>query len=236
MTHLSENWITEQHIDFEYKKYMLLAWLQKVEIEFKTIQLYPSLAELLAHYRNAFQLKQNKTQMDEKFPHALTGLRTDQLNLEFEPLIKDDSLMVEIERILDYSIPKFEAWLREGQGIYDFLEREIEITPVGIVPLRTDEGYLFLRQGQQDTRVYSFQMSIIDDPTSKWRALRTVHLADWKKSISNTPEAIKLELIRSHNELPNPAVFVAESAKEIPVEQTFLPIAKRMLMRTISAA
>jgi len=235
MTQLSENWITEKHIDFEYKKYLLLAWLQKIDDDFKTIQLYPSLAELVTHYRNACLLRQNKSMLDEKFPLALVGVRPDQLKLVFEPVVKDDALMNEITRILDFSIPKFEEWLKEGKHIYEFIENEIEMYPVGIVPLRTSEGYLFLSQGKQDTRVYSFQMTIYDQPDSKWRALRTTHITDWKRTIVNSYESMKIELIRSHTELPNPAVYVAESDLAIPVEATFLPVAKRMLMKAISA-
>lgn len=234
MTHLSENWITEKHIDFEYKKYLLLAWLQKVEAEFRSIHLYPTLGELLTHYRNAFQLRHNKISMEAKFPQVLRGIKHEHMELDFDPVMKDDHLMAEIERILDFSIPKFEEWLKEGKCIYELLEEDIEISPVGIMPLHTEEGYLFLSQGKQDTRVYSFQLTIYDDPSSKWRALHTAHIADWKRNFTNTPESIKSELIRSFSTMPNPAVYVATSAREIPVEETFLPIAKRMLIRTIS--
>ncbi len=234
MTHLSENWITERHIDFEYKKYLLLGWLQKVEAEFQTIQLYPIMAELLTHYRNAFQLRQNKQYLEGKFPRQLKGLDSSGLSLEFESLLQSEGHMDEIEKILDFSIPKFEEWLKEGKVIYDFIDSTIVLSPVGIVPLRTDEGYLILSQGVQDLKVYSFQITIYDQPDAKWRAMRTSHIADWTRSVTNTPESIKLELIRNITSLPNPAVYFAASAKEIPLEPTFLPIAKRALMRKIA--
>ena len=34
MQFLDKNWITENHIDFEYKKYVLLAYLQHVSEHF----------------------------------------------------------------------------------------------------------------------------------------------------------------------------------------------------------
>ncbi len=235
MTKLSENWITESRIDFEYKKYMLLAWLQKVDENFKTVQLYPSLAELVAHHTNACKLKANKTLMESKFPRTLKGLGQDQHSLLFEPALRNETALEEVDRILQFSIPEFERWLNEGKSIYEFIENEIEISPVGIVPLRTDEGYLLLSQGKQDTRVYSFQMTIFEEPESKWRSLKTAHVADWKKTFTNTFESIKIELIRTLTALPNPAVYVAACSKEIPLEAAFLPVAKRMLMREISS-
>ena len=50
MKNLSENWITEGWVDFEYKKYVLLAYLQHVESQVKEGKLYPPLGELVQHY------------------------------------------------------------------------------------------------------------------------------------------------------------------------------------------
>ena len=52
MKKLSPDWITEKHIDFEYKKYVLLAYLQEVNMNFEKTHLYPFLADLVDHYRN----------------------------------------------------------------------------------------------------------------------------------------------------------------------------------------
>jgi hypothetical protein len=236
MKPLSENWITERTLDFEYKKYVLLAWLQSVEDDFKTIRLYPALGELIAHYRRAVQLRQNKTELSNLFPKQLKGISKDGLSAEFESLIEDDEMILALERILEFSIPKLEEHVQEGKTIYEFVESGIEISPVGIVPLRTNEGYLFLSQGSQDTKVYSYSMTLYTQGDSPWRALRTEHIADWKRSITNSFEAIKTDLIRINKTLPNPAVYAAVSGHDIPYETSFLPVAKRMLLKTISAA
>ena len=235
MKPLNENWITEKTLDFEYKKYLLLGWLQSVESEFRTIRLYPALSQLIAHYRNAMQLNLQKAGMTAQFPKKITGIDSGRLQLEFESLLRDDESMQAIQRILEFSLPKMEAWIHEGRSIYEFLEQGIEFAPVGIVPLRTAEGYLLLSQDQQDTQVYSFEMTIYDQQDSPWRALHTRYVASWKKNMTNTFESIKAELVRTFTELPNPAVYVAVSERSMPLEQTFLPIAKRMLLKTISA-
>lgn len=234
MKTLSENWMTERTLDFEYKKYILLAWLQHVEQDFKTIRLYPALGELIAHYRRAVQLRQNKDDIAALFPKQVKGIGKENLALEFESLLEDDEMMQALERILEFCIPKFEERVSEGRNIYEFVERGIEMTPVGIIPLRTTEGYLFLSQGKEDTRVYSYEMTIYSHADSPWRSLRTFFIANWKRSISNSFEAIKTELIKNFRSMPNPAVYAAVSEIHIPVESAFLPIAKRMLLRTIS--
>jgi hypothetical protein len=236
MNPLSENWITEKTLDFEYKKYLLLAWLQSVESNFRTIRLYPALSELISHYRNASLLSQNKSDLSSQFPRKITGIEKHGLQMEFEELMHDDESMIAIERLLNFSIPKFEEWMKEGRAIYEFLESGIELSPVGIVPLRTCEGYLLLCQNVGDTRVYSYEMTIYDNADSGWRSLRTTYISSWKRTFTNTFESIKAELIRTIHVLPNPAVFVAISERELPMEPTFLPIAKRMLLKEISVS
>ena len=52
MENLKDNWLTEGLIDFEYKKYQLLGYLQKVKDSFNRVELYPFLSDLVFHYRN----------------------------------------------------------------------------------------------------------------------------------------------------------------------------------------
>ena len=64
MERLNENWITENHIDFEYKKYLLLAYLQHVSERFTETKLYPAFGELVQHYRNLVSLRDQKKNLE----------------------------------------------------------------------------------------------------------------------------------------------------------------------------
>jgi len=61
---LSEKWLTEDLMDFEYKKYLVLGYLQIVETHFNEQKLYPDFAELIAHYKNIIQLKNNTATLE----------------------------------------------------------------------------------------------------------------------------------------------------------------------------
>lgn len=52
----------------------------------------------------------------------------------------------------------------------------------------------------------------------------------------NTYENIKTELLRVKKDIPNPAVYCIETGLNFPVDETLLPVAKRSLVRYISAA
>lgn len=234
MERLNKDWITEKHIDFEYKKYVLLAWLQHVDECFRANRLYPPLAELVEHYRMARQLKENKQQLDAQFPRALTGFDPVKFRLNYQRVITDDKLMSEIENILDFSLPKFEEWLHEGKQIYEFIEKTIALESIGLMPIDTSAGYLFLQNPGDQTRVYSYAVTIFEEANAGWRGIHTQFVRSYTQSITHTYEWIKNELLHQYPAMPNPACYAAETGLKIPVEETFLPIAKRMLIREVS--
>jgi hypothetical protein len=234
MEKLTENWITDKLIDFEYKKYLLLAYLQKVSDNFDANKLYPFLADLVMHYRNTISIKESKNAVFNAFPSKLKGADLEEFRLIYERMVEDDTLMNEIEQIIEFSIPQFEHYLSEGKKIYDFIESRVNISPVGIIPLKSDEGYMILEDGSREgTRVYEYQITIFNNANDKYRGIHTQYLISYKKSISNTYESLKTELIRSHRKFPNPATFLIESEIRLPLEETFLPLAKRVLVKYV---
>lgn len=237
MQTLNKNWITENQIDFEYKKYILLAYLQHVSENFTEYKLYPFLSDLVEHYRNLKALKDNKKTLYNLFPERMKGADLEQFKLIYEKIVQDDALMIEIENILEFSIPKMEVYLREGKKIYDLLEEQLKVYPIGVIPLHSESGYVFLKEGTTtDTRVYEYHISIFENPVEKYRGIHLSYLQTYEKSITNTFEAIKSELIRFNKHLPNPATYVIETEMRIPFDETFLPLAKRTLVKRIAGS
>ncbi len=235
MESLSKNWITEKHIDFEYKKYLLLAYLQHVSDYFTENKLYPHLSELVSHYRNVLSLKENKQHMFDSFPERMTKADIRNLKIVYEKILQDDQLMKEVESIINFSIPKFEQYLQEGKKIYDCIESRLNIFPVGIVPLQVNEGYIFLGlPDDTDTRVYEYQITLFENPDEKYRGIYTEYVGSYKRSLAYTFESIKSDLIRYHKKLPNPATYVIESELSVPLDETLLPMAKRSLMKYVA--
>lgn len=235
MKTLGQDWITEKHVDFEYKKYVLLAYLQEVNRHFEETKLYPCLAELVGHYRNLLTLKENKDLLYSHFPENLQALDLESLKMIFKKISLEDAVMKEVEEIIDFSLPQMEKYLAEGKKIYDFIEEHLTIMPVGVIPLYPMEGYFFLKSGKnKETKVYEYQITIFERPDEKFRGIHSHFITAYKRSFSNTYEDIKLDLIRSNKKLPNPATYAIETEMELPLEETFLPIAKRVLVKYIN--
>jgi hypothetical protein len=117
------------------------------------------------------------------------------------------------------------------------VEQSISIQPIGLIPLDTSEGYLFLRNiNEKQTKVYQYRLSFFERHDEQYRTLKTNFVDSWISNIVNSYENIKGELIRNKVELPNPAVYCIETNLSYPVDETFLPIAKRSFVKFLGAA
>jgi hypothetical protein len=237
MKTLSETWFAEGYIDFELKKYTLLAYLQEINTGFKENKLYPQLTDIIFHYNNIIAFRDNKKFLQDHFPKRLNGVQMEKLSLFYEQVIEDSELMKELEDIIHYASGKMQNTINDGTEIYEFVEEKIVIMPVGLVPLDNSEGYFFLNNGHpKDTHVYHYRLTIFEKHDEKYRGIKTDYIDRWYRSISSSYEHIKSELIKKKTALPNPAVYAIETPLSFPIEETLLPVAKRFLVKFISAA
>lgn len=237
MDQLSENWLTEGLVDFEYKKYLLLAYLQKVKESFTRVELYPFLSDLVFHHRNLMAVKENKAMIYDRFPKRLSLESLRNLEVNYKKIIEDDAVMQEIESIIHFALPRLKSTLEEGSFIYEYVESHCEISPVGLTSLYANEGYLFVTQPpESETSIYRYQVTIFDNSNEKMRGIHTHLISTSERSFSNTYEQIKLKLIREFTDLPNPATYLVLSKLRFPIVQTLMPVAKRLLIKEIAVS
>jgi hypothetical protein len=236
MERLSNDWLTQGLIDFEYKKYVLLAYLKTVKESFGRVELYPFLADLVLHYRNLQAVRDNKTLFRDSFPKELSLDEIQKLEIRYRELIEDDVIMTELESIIEFAIPQIKDSLKEGSVIYEYVESQCEISPIGVTPLYANEGYLFVSQSpEKQTNVYRYQMSIFEGSQEQLRSLNTQFVESIAKGPFYTYESLKLDLIRRFRDLPNPATYLVVSKMKFPFTETLMPVAKRLFVKLISS-
>jgi hypothetical protein len=232
---LNDNWLTDGLIDFEYKKYLLLAYLKGVRESFSKVELYPYLADIVFHYRNLLSLRENKSLIVEDFPRELSVEKLYLLEISYRKIIEDDAVMQEIESIMEFAIPRFRDHLDEGTSLFDFVESKCELTSIGVVPLYAREGYVFMTQPpEKETNIYRYQVTVYQHATAPMRGLQTQFLYTSAYGLANTYENIKMELVRKFSDLPNPAAFLVVSKMKLPFQPTLVPVAKRLLIKHLS--
>ena len=234
MKGLPEDWLTQGLIDFEYKKYLLLAYLQEVQHSFDRQALYPILAELVEHYKSLTKLQESKHNIQESMPKKLTGADLQQLKLFYERMVADDELMQELDAILAFSIPRIKSALDKGKSIYDYVESQVSLKPVGIFPLYIREGYLMVQERKKvEMLIYRYEVQVFQQEGERFGGINLEFLEDQRLSIMNTHERIKMNLVKKYRDLPNPATFWFFSELECPLEETLLPVAKRKLVKKV---
>lgn len=234
MKTLNQNWFVDGLIDFEHKKYTLLAYLHAVQANFGQKKLFPDLTELRGHYERTVDFQRQKYQFYNQLAKTVRGIDWDQLSLQYEYPANNEPLLDEVEDIVRYSIPKFKKALGLGQEIMAEVEESITVSPVGIVPLHLKEGYLFVyEQISKQTDVYQYAITLFDSEVPPARRMHTTYITTVKKSLGTTFESLKLQLVKQYQAFPNPASYMVECKLPFPMEETLLPIAKRKAVRYI---
>lgn len=234
---LSETWFMEGHIDFELQKYRLLAYLHEVNKCFNETKLYPQLSDVIFHYNNLVTFRSNKKFLQDQFPQQLNMADVHKLELMYEKMLADDEVMQELESITTYAVSKMKGIIDNGAEIYELVEKQLTIEPVGIIPLYKNEGYMLLRYGNvAEIRAYSYSITLFEHKDARYKGIKLSYVDRYTKTMANTYEHIKQDIIRQIRTLPNPAVYCIESPLQIPFDETLLPIAKRMLVRHIGQA
>ncbi len=231
---LPTDWFFKGRLDQEYKHYMLLAYLKRLNDSFQNNQLYPYLSDLIYHYRNLKNFMDHKNDLFEEFPKELTGMDLKKLKLYYRKLIEDDDLMKRLENIVQNSVETMEPYLKEGKEIYEFVEENLEFKQVGLASLNPETGYLFIRNGDQTiTQVYFYKTKTYKTSKEQFRGVATKYLASFKRNLTNTYEALKKEMVKNYKRFSAPGGYAVESAFNIPEKETLLPIAKRLLIRNL---
>ena len=69
-----------------------------------------------------------------------------------------------------YASPCLKKSIEEGKEIFNLVEKMVKIEAVGLLPLNKDAGYLiFLSGSQNEKKVYHYEVSMIEDPSEKYK-------------------------------------------------------------------
>ena len=236
MERLQHDWLTEGLIDFEYKKYVLLAYLKDIKARFNKTQLYPFLSELIFHYNNLKKIRDHKELLFESFPKSISKADFKKLKLSYELLIKEDKTVKIIEEIITYALPHMDDAISVGKELFEFVQDNIEFEVVGVRPLYDQEGYLFInRTFSKEVNIYRYVVSTFEHTEDSYRGISTTFLECDRHGLSRTLEHIKIDLSRRFRDLPNPNIFSVVSKLKFPLPETLLPIAKRLVLQEVTA-
>ena len=231
MDTLTNDWFLEGRLDYEYKKYILLAYLQKVAKEFAEVRLYPSFTELINHYQHLTHFKEQKEGLRQQFPKSISKEAFQKMQLVYQSDLAEDDRLKLVEEIIDYAIPQIKAQLKDGKEIYEYIDQHLKIEPIGVCPLYNKEGYILLRaEPRKVVKVFEYKTIFFENTDANYHGISFKYMKSFQISLANTYEHIKRKLSQEYQKLPNPATWLLYTIYPIPEESTLIPVAKRKML------
>lgn len=235
---LSLDLFTQVKSDLEKRQYLVLAELKKISEHFQQNRIYPYLSELTELRRTLTDIKNRLEDLRDKFPKRIKNIDLVNRVIEHEVVFVDGSDLSKVEDLIAWALPLIEAKIEEGKAIFEYVDDEIKVTEVGILPNYVDEGYFFVPDNEEaKLLLFRYEMSIFQSADDQYRSLRTGLLKALNQGRALlSPNSIKLELIRENKELPNPATYSFLTDLDFPFNATIFPVVKRKLLLKLSKA
>ena len=115
MKKLQPDWFTHNWLDAEYQKYVVMAYLQAVQQNFTEHKLCPDLPELRSHYDAGIRFSRGKGTLNAAFPKRISRVTGPPPRIEYKSEVEDPDFMTEVDAIMEFALPRFQATLTEGQ-------------------------------------------------------------------------------------------------------------------------
>lgn len=236
MKKLNPTWLTDELIDYEYNKYILLDYIQYIQEQIRKKKIYPYLTDLANHYDHIIQLKNEKMIMDNSFKKELVGFDLTEFNLKYKELISDNEYIDHIQKTINFAVPKLVKTIEQLTELEDKLKEELTITPVGIQASYISDGYMLLIKNK--IYAYKYTTEYIEDgqldyfDVRSYKRLNTTLVGTYSK---DTPyQDIKSNITNKLDSYMHIAAYVIESPNRIPLKETYLPLAKDVILERIS--
>lgn len=221
--------------DMERSQYQILQGLHHIQENFHHNKIYPDLAELIDLYQNLLSITNHAEHFESKFPKRLKDVNLDLKTSIFEDLSGNTDDFQLIRELIEWSLPFIQKTIEEGKTMYEFVDENLTVEIVGILPGYVEEGYMFIPDNAgHSLYLIKYEVSIFTHAEERFRSLKTTILKSIPQSVITKPlPAIKGELIESYPELPNPATYFFSTDLEFPFYESIFPIAKRRLLRSL---
>lgn len=224
------NWLSSKWVDFEYKKFTLLAYLQHVDSKYSQSKVYPYLQLLKSQLDDLLLIRRNFENFD---PNAVQKMLYGD---DYRRCADSDEMEI-IRSVVDFALPRLENSIGNGLEIEDLVRNSVRFEPVGVIPVERREGYLIFNTAKLN-RIYRYELRRIEpgaDDEIHSAQLKTWFIESQSCSPFGAYTDIKYNMIKRDPSLPNPATYVVASSLSVPYTETLVPIGRKLLYDRIIA-
>lgn len=230
---LDPSWVYQDPIDFEHKKYTLLAYLQKLDKRFDELKIYPDFVELSLHLANLQSLSKENTMLtiNKKFSSMDDEILFKEL-IPLRPPKLEDHLQKEIDKTVKYSGQKIYEAFNIAKSLWNIVHDSISVhIKKNKNRIEDGRGFIYyIRKSNDTTLIWEYEIRKDKSPNSTNKTyLNFIYSGDTlEKSFSQIiDEKSSWNTTDFYKDIP---VFEAKCDQEFPMDETFVPMMKRALM------
>ncbi len=223
--------------DAEATRYRIMHEFKRIDEQFARSRLYPHLAVLIDLYGNLNAIVSSENAVRDMMSKTMKGVDLETRRLLYEFDEPENSHIANVRSLIHWAMPILKQKIDEGRTIYEFVERNLTLNVVGLLPRYQAEGYVFVPDArEQRCHLLRYELSLYTSSDEHYRQLKTVFIRTVQTSrVLRSPGALKLELLREYPDLPNPATYSFATELDFPFVETIYPVAKRKLLQNLAA-
>lgn len=232
---METDWLFQEPIDFEHKRYVLLAYFKKIDELLLQNKIYPTFIELSLHLaslqtliKENVILSTNKTFLscdDEVLLKELTAKSIPELNgVEKE----------EVDKITKHSTNQFLDYFSVVKSYWATIYESIDMTiKRNRKYLTKSKGYIvYTHPNNNHIHVWEYNNTLIEFSEYEYNVkIKLIYEGDKKELSLN--KVIEEYSTFNEKEVKIAPVFDFKSTKEYPIDETLVPLFKRRLLAHI---
>jgi hypothetical protein len=230
---MSTDWLVNNPIDFEHKKYTLLAYFKKIDSLLEENKLYPTFIELSLHLASLQTLSKENVILytDKLFKSYDDEVLLKEIKAKELPILSNEEFD-EVNKIIKYSTTKFYDYFNIFKSYWSIVYDSVTIIPKkNKKNLNSDRGYFFYID-KKTNKQYVWEY-LIKKYTPELNEFYTdINLIfEGDKNSKSLTEIIEtdshMESFIKKQSLP---IFNLKATDDYPLFETLLPLFKRKLL------
>lgn len=221
------SWLTDGPVDYELKRYKMLAILKKLEGDLDLNRVWPVIEEVEEQLDNLYK---TKYEIEVKSEANRVAKDIDFINFEivYEDLQNEATRDCEIvDNIVDDAIVEFGDMYMEARMLWREIEKQVNLTWIPQKPAMLNEGYIVINHDGICT-AYSFIKP--SKMQNSWRNLKLEYVHEFDFSNTNI-----VKFYDDYQDEEETLMFCRLDTKVngLPLKEAVLPIAKSVLFGRI---
>ena len=221
------SWLTEGPVDYELKRYKMLAILKRLEGDLALNRVWPVIEEVEEQLDNLYK---TKYEIEVKSEANKVAKDIDFINFEiiYEDMQNESTRDCEIvDTIVDDAIVEFGDMYMEARTAWREIEKHITLTWIPQKPSRLNEGYIIVNH---DGICYAYTFIKPSKMQNSWRSLKLEYFDEFDFSNTNI---VKFYDDRQDEEESLMFCRLDTKVNGLPLKEAVLPIARSVLFSRI---